>query len=74
MRNLVVVVPITAVERGWPHHVPVRGDEVALSKPSFAMTEQPRTISRERIGRHSGVADERTLAAVEQWLRDFMGL
>ncbi len=72
--ELVIVVPITSVDRGWPHHVPVRGAALTLAKPSFAMTEQPRTISRERIGRHAGVADEATMGDIDQWLRDFIGL
>jgi hypothetical protein len=38
------------------------------------MTEQPRTISVGRISRRSGIADRHTLAEVNQWLRDFIGL
>ena len=74
VRGLVIVVPITSVDRGWPHHVLIRANTATLPKRSFAMTEQPRTISRERLGQHAGSADEATLAAVEQWLRDFIGL
>lgn len=71
--DLVIVLPLTSVDRGWPHHVPVTGDRVNLAKPSFAMTEQPRTISRERIARRAGLADARTLTVVDQWLTDFIG-
>ncbi|MGI8697137.1 MAG: type II toxin-antitoxin system PemK/MazF family toxin [Mycobacteriales bacterium] len=74
VRGLVIVVPITSVDRGWPHHVLIGGNTSALRKRSFAMTEQPRTISQERIRRHSGSADERTLAEVDRWLRDFLAL
>src|ERR1022692_83912 len=74
VRDLVIVVPITLVDRGWPHHVPVRGEQTGLPRTSFAMTEQPRTISMARISRRSGVADRHTLAEIEQWLRDFTGL
>lgn len=70
--DLVIVVPITTADRGWPHHVAVGGRSTGLSKPSFAMTEQPRTISRERITRQSGAADRDTLAAVDRWLQDFL--
>ena len=38
------------------------------------MTEQPRTVSEARISRRSGVVDRRTLAEIDQWLRDFIGL
>lgn len=74
VRDLVIVVPITSVDRRWPHHVPVEGERIELSRSSFAMTEQPRTVSRRRIGRHSGKAGEDTMAHVDQWLRDFMEL
>lgn len=72
--DLVIGVPITSVDRGWPHHIAVQGEGVKLSKPSFAMTEQPRTISRERIARSAGVADRRVMEEVDRWLRDFMDL
>ena len=74
VRDLVIVVPITSVDRGWPHHVLVRGEQARLPRASFAMTEQPRTISLARISRRSGVADRHTLAEIDQWLRDFIGL
>lgn len=70
--DLVIVVPLTTTDRGWPHHVPVNGADVRLTRPSFAMTEQPRTIPRDRITRVGGVADEATLTAVHGWLRDFI--
>jgi mRNA interferase MazF len=71
--RLVIVVPLTTVDRGWPHHVPVRGPEARLPKPSFAMTEQPRTIARERASKSAGRADTATIDAVDRWLRDFLG-
>jgi mRNA interferase MazF len=74
VRELVIVVPITSVDRNWPHHVPIQGRRLGLSKSSFAMTEQPRTVSRGRVGRQSGTVDEPTMAKVDEWLRDFMGL
>jgi mRNA interferase MazF len=70
--GLVVVLPITSVDRGWAHHVEVTS--ARLPSKSFAMTEQPRTISTERVARQSGVADARTMDRVRQWLRDFLDL
>lgn len=70
--DLVIVVPVTSVDRGWPHHVPI-GTDAGLSKPSFAMTEQPRTISRERVTRRVGLIDDATMASVDGWIRDFIG-
>lgn len=74
VRELVVVLPVTTVDRGWPHHVPVVGDDTGLPRPSFAMTEQPRTISTGRLARRSGVADPATMLEVDRWLRDFLNL
>lgn len=74
VRDLVVVLPLTSVDRSWPHHIPVTGGRTGLPKPSFAMTEQPRTISTTRIGRRTGTADAETMLEVDRWLRDFLGL
>jgi mRNA interferase MazF len=38
------------------------------------MTEQPRTITRSRITGHAGHVDLPTMAAIDQWLRDFTDL
>lgn len=70
--TLAIVVPITSVDRGWPNHVPVEGS--ALSQSSWAMTEQVRTISRERIVDHGGRAEPQTLESVRDWIRDFLDL
>lgn len=70
--TLAPVVPITSVDRGWPNHVEVVGSE--LEQRSWAMSEQVRTISRERIVGRAGRADPVTLAAVRGWLADFLEL
>lgn len=69
---LAIVVPITSIDRGWPNHVPLRG----LDRPSFAMTEQIRTISRDPSRLHGliGHATDEELAAVQGWLASFLGL
>jgi mRNA interferase MazF len=74
IRNLILVVPITSVARRWPHHVEISGPHTGLARQSFAMTEQPRTISTERVSRTAGSADEATMSEVDQWLRDFLAL
>lgn len=70
--DLAIVVPVTTRDRGWPHHVPLGGRELSLQRASFAMTEQPRTISRHRISRHAGRVDEQTMSAIANWIRDFL--
>lgn len=69
---LALVVPITTADRGWPNHVEVIGAE--LGERSWAMSEQLRTISRERLVGRAGRADDATLVAVRGWLADFLEL
>lgn len=71
--TLAVIVPVTSVDRGWPNHVRLRG-AVGLDRPSWAMTEQVRTITRERVSAVVGLVDDDTLADVDVWLRDFLAL
>ncbi len=70
--TLALVVPITSVDRDWPNHIEVIGAD--LGRRSWAMSEQIRTISRERIVGRAGRANEATLAAVRIWLADFLEL
>lgn len=72
--SLVIALPVTTRDRGWPHHVRLTGSYLELSQPSWALTEQPRTISRERLTRIAGEVDPDCLLEVDQWLRDFIGL
>jgi mRNA interferase MazF len=72
--DLVIVVPVTTRNRGWPHHVPLRGPELSPSESSYAMTEQPRTISRDRVSRRAGQVDDATLSDIRGWIRDFLEL
>lgn len=71
--TLVIVVPVTSVDRGWPNHVPLHGP-TGLQSPSWAMTEQPRTIDRARVRAVVGQIDVETQAAIDIYLRDFLGL
>lgn len=70
---LVMIVPITTVDRGWANHVIVDG-RPGLEQPSWLMTEQLRTISRDRITRISGSVSLPCLADVRRWLGDFLDL
>lgn len=71
--TLVLVVPVTTTDRGWPNHVELTGP-VDLCARSWAMTEQIRTLSRERLGRAAGSVDASCLSAVQRWLSDFLEL
>lgn len=72
--TLAIIVPATTKDRGWPNHVPLRGPDLILGEPTFAMTEQPRTVTRERLFDVLGVVDAATMREVDGWLRDFLGL
>ena len=67
--SLAIVVPCTTRDRGWPNHVEVSG-LTGLAERTWAMTEQPRSISRERILRVSGFVDDETLALIRTYLGD----
>ena len=69
--TLVMVVPVTSVNRGWSNHVLLRGD--VLDRDSWAMTEQVRTISRQRVVGRAGQGDPATLTDIRQWIPGFLG-
>ena len=68
--TLATVIPVTSVDRGWSNHIPLRGE--VPDRRSWAMTEQVRTISRERLVGHAGQVDPETLADIRRWIRDFL--
>jgi mRNA interferase MazF len=69
--TLVVGLPVTTVDRGWPNHVRLHG-ETGLRRPSWVMTEQPRTISRSRVGSVAGAVTPATLALARRWVGDLL--
>lgn len=64
-RGLVVVIPVTGTGRGLPSHVPVTHPEGGLTKTSVIMTEQVRSVSKDRFGRCYGVVTPVTMEQVE---------
>lgn len=46
----------------------------ALERPGYAMTEQVRSISRERIVGAAGSIDQDCLGRIRVYLRDFLDL
>lgn len=71
--TLVIVLPITTVDRGWPNHVRVDGPS-GLDRASWVMTEQPRTLTRDRLTGISGQISKKCLDEVRTWLGDFLDL
>ncbi len=72
--TLAIIVPATTNDRGWPNHVALRGPDLPLAQPTFAMTEQPRAVTRERLFDVVGTVDAATMHEVDTWLRDFLAL
>ncbi|GAB3603306.1 hypothetical protein GCM10027411_14720 [Microbacterium aureliae] len=71
--TLVIILPITTTDRGWPNHIRIEGPS-GLDRPSWVMTEQPRTLSRDRITAVAGEVSGGCLADVRMWLGDFLDL
>ena len=70
--HLAVVLPVTSRDRGLPHHVRLRGPGLTLKAASYAMTEQPRAIDRQRVAGLAGEIDTPTLEAISRWIGDFL--
>jgi mRNA interferase MazF len=73
VRTLVIVLPITTTDRGWPNLIRVERAR-GLERPSWVATEQPRTMSRDRLTGLTGEVSIDCLRAVFTWLGDFLDL
>ena len=71
--TLVIVLPISTVDRGWPNHIAIAGPS-GLDRPSWIMSEQPHTLSRDRITGIAGQVSQECLNTVRLWLSDFLDL
>lgn len=69
--KLVVVLPCTRTDRKWPNHIELVG-RTGLSERTFAMTEQPRTVSRVRVTEVSGNVSPDCFAQITTWLDDWL--
>lgn len=67
--TLITVVPVTKVERGWSNHVALHGPTKVRG---HVMTEQPMTISRERLHRPAGHVAGDCLDEILSWIHDFL--
>ena len=71
MTTLALVVPLTTTDRGWPNHVPIQG-QVDLSGQSFAMSEQVRVVSRDRLDRLAGTVTPSCLDQAREWIHHYL--
>jgi len=72
--NLCTIVPITTKWKGIPGHVEIIPPEGGLDRKSYAMCEQIRTISRNRLKNRFGCISNTTLGNIERFIRIFLGL
>jgi mRNA interferase MazF len=70
--SLCIVVPVSGTDRGWPNHIRLRGSLDSIE--GYAMTEQPRTVSRDRLADTVGQVDADCLAEIRLWLGDFLDM
>jgi mRNA interferase MazF len=68
---MAIVVPLTTVDRGLPHHVPINSASSGVEAPSFARTDDIRAISERRFTsrRPMGVLSSQEREAVKSQLR-----
>lgn len=66
--SVVTAIPLTTRERGWATHVRIVGGDTGLQEPSWALCEQVRTISVQRIAGRIGAASDGVMAAVRRVL------
>jgi mRNA interferase MazF len=72
--GLVTVVALTTRDWGVLAHIRVNPPEGGLTRPSFILCDQMRTITQHRLRRRMGVVVPSTMVEVEYWLRTFLGL
>lgn len=71
---LVIGLPLTTTDRQIVSHVPIMPPEGGVRRPSFAMCEQIRVLSRERLDQRWGRVTAQTMQTVASQLRRIEGL
>lgn len=72
--RVVVVVPVTRTNRGYPTHLELPSGSGGLDRRSFAMTEQIRVVSLDRFNRWFGRLDQETMDRLSELLIDVLDL
>jgi mRNA interferase MazF len=69
--GLVIIVPLTSVDKGIATHIKILPPDGGVTILSFAMCEQVRTISKERLKKRLGkLVGYEVLETVRGWLFD----
>lgn len=74
--RMVAVVPVTSRDKGIPLHVRLDPPEGGLTMASFAMCDQIRTISTERLDNRGalGALNPRSVREIEEGIKVFLDL
>lgn len=69
--GLVIIIPLTSIDKNILTHVRIDPPEGGLSTVSFALCEQIRSISKERLKKKLGVVKSQTLMSeIRSWILD----
>jgi mRNA interferase MazF len=71
---LLVILPITSKGKGIRSHIPAEPASTGLKTKSFIISDQPRTISKERLGKRIGQVPPAIVDQVEHVLRILLQL
>ncbi len=73
--GLVIIIPLTSVDKGISTHIKIEPPEGGISLLSFAMCEQIRSISKERLVKRIGkIKDHTILEKAHEWILDLIRL
>lgn len=69
--DVMLVIPLTTRDRGLRHHVRIASESSGLHHPSWARTEEVRTISTARLAQSApiGRASAEEIEELRKWLR-----
>ncbi|MDO4241994.1 MAG: type II toxin-antitoxin system PemK/MazF family toxin [Microbacteriaceae bacterium] len=71
MDTLALVVPVTTKARGWINHIAL-DPSCGLQALSYAMTEQVRVISRDRLHAPIGAVSQAELRLIRNFIQRFI--
>lgn len=71
VQQMVILVPCTTRDRGWINHIELSGD-TGLTARTYAITEQPRTVSVHRVVGLAGYVDNACLDEIMRWVTTWL--
>ena len=70
--ELVVVIPCTSIDKHIYSHVCITPPDGGVKRKTFAMCEQVRAISKQRLIKKFGKVSDITLKRAHQWITDIV--